>query len=135
MKKAIILICCVILVIGCNSNSVEKPDNLIDKDKMVNILYDISLLEAAKSQNINGGLSSKTAYGYIYKKYKIDSLQFVKSNKYYISNIEEYKKMFEQVKERLNKEKEKVEAEMKRKGEPIPTTTPVSTNPEVPQIR
>lgn len=137
MKKVIILVCGVLALIGCNGNSVEKPNNLIGKDKMVDILYDISLLEAIKNQNINGGLSSKAGNSYIYKKYKIDSLQFVKSNKYYAANIEEYKKMVEQVKARLTTETAKIEAEMKKKGEPIPSASPAPApvNPDVPQIQ
>lgn len=135
MRRIVILVCCVFSAIGCHNNSVEKPDNLIPKEKMVDILYDISLIEAIKNQNINGGLSSKTANEYIYKKYKIDSLQFVKSNKYYVSNIEEYKKMFEEIKTRLAKETTTAEKEMKKNGKEVPPKSPAPTNPDVPQIQ
>lgn len=137
MKKIIILVCGVLVLMGCNGNSIDKPNNLIGKEKMVDILYDISLLEAIKNQNINGGLSSKAGNEYIYKKYKIDSLQLVKSNKYYAANIEEYKKMVEEVKARLTAETTKIEAEMKKRGEPIPSASPAPTpvNPDVPQVQ
>ena len=135
MKKIIVLFCCVFLVISCNNNSVEKPNNLIGKDKMVDILYDISLLEAIKNQNINGGISTKTGNDYIYKKFKIDSIQFVKSNKYYASNIDEYKKMFEEVKARLTDKTQKIEAKLKKNGQVIPPTSPIPTNPDVPQVQ
>lgn len=132
MRKIFIVICCVFAISACNSNSVSKPDNLIDKDKMVEILYDISLLEAIKAQNINGGVSTKTSTEYIYKKYKIDSLQFVKSNKYYASHIEDYKKMIQEVKDRLTKETTKVEETMKKSGQAIPSSpapvTPVNSD-------
>src|SRR6476661_3627340 len=98
MKKIVILFCCALAILGCNSNSVEKPKNLIPKDKMIDILYDMSLLEAIKNQNINGGVTSQAANKYVYEKYKIDSVQFVTSSKYYAANIEEYKKMVEKVK-------------------------------------
>lgn len=135
MRKIIFLVCCVFSVVSCNNTIIEKPNNLIGKDKMIDILYDISLLEAIKNQNVEGGISNKVGNDYIYKKYKIDSLQFVKSNKYYASNVEEYKKMFEKIKERLTNETKKIEAEMKKKGEEIPPTSPVPTNPDTPQIR
>ena len=51
MSKKWLLFGLIIMSFGCNSNSVEKPKNLIEKDKMVAILYDISLLEAIKTQN------------------------------------------------------------------------------------
>lgn len=135
MRNIVILICCVFSVIGCNNNAIEKPNNLIGKDKMVAILYDISLIEAIKNQNINGGISSKAGTDYIYKKYKIDSLQFVKSNKYYASNIEEYKKMFEEVKDRLTKETAKIENETKKNGPVFTPTSPTPTNSDVPQVQ
>ena len=118
------------LCFGCNSSSVEKPNNLIDKDKMVDILYDISLLEAIKTQNINGGITPKMGNDFIYKKYKIDSVQFVKSNKYYASDIEGYKKMFEKVKQRLNAETLKIDGELKENVNPNSTL-----NSDTPQVQ
>ena len=120
---------------SCNNNSVEKPKNLIGKDKMVDILYDISLLEAIKTQNINGGMNSKMGNEYIYKKYKIDSVQFVKSNKYYASDIEEYKKMFEKIKERLNAETLKIDGELKKNGQVVPPNPNSTLNSDTPQVQ
>ena len=96
MKK-IIFFCVAIFAIGCNNSVIEKPSNLIEKDKMVDILYDISLLETIKNQGIKRGFTQEEINQYILKKYKIDSLQLVSSNKYYASDAEEYKKMFEKV--------------------------------------
>ncbi|MCF6129255.1 DUF4296 domain-containing protein [Flavobacterium sp. AS60] len=124
-----------VLFFGCNSNSVEKPKNLIGKDKMVDILYDISLLEAIKMQNINGGMTAKMGNDYIYKKYKIDSIQFANSNKYYASDIAEYKKMFERVKERLSAETVKVEADMKKNGQPVSPNPNSTLNSDTPQVQ
>lgn len=135
MKRIIIMACCVLLIVGCNNSAIEKPANLIEKDKMVDILYDISLLEAIKNQNINGGVTTKVGNEYIYKKYKIDSAQFAKSNKYYASDIEGYKKIYDEVKSRLTKETAKVEAEMKKNGQEVPPTTPAPMNPDVPQVQ
>jgi hypothetical protein len=89
--------------VGCNT-AVEKPKKLIERDKMIDILYDISLMEAVKSQNINGGISSQKANEFLFKKYQIDSLQWEENNKYYASDIEEYKKMYQEVKIRIEQE-------------------------------
>ena len=134
MKKGVFLIF-IVLVFGCNSSSVEKPINLIDKDKMVEILYDISLLEAIKTQNINGGISVKTGNDFIYKKYKIDSIQFAKSNKYYASDIEDYKKMFETVKEKLNAEILKNEGKLKKNGQAVPQNPNSTLSSDTPQVQ
>ena len=134
MKK-IILLGMMVLFFGCNSNSVEKPKNLIGKDKMVDILYDISLLEAIKTQNINGGITVKMGNDFIYKKYKIDSIQFAKSNKYYASDVEEYKKLFEKVKERLNKETLKMDGKLKKNGQAVPPNPNSTSNSDTPQVQ
>ena len=115
------------LMIGCNK-AVEKPNNLIEKDKMINILYDMSLLEAIKTQNVNGGISNKNANDFLYKKYKIDSVQLVQSNKYYAADIDDYKKMIQEVKRRLEEQTQKVT------GNPV-ESVPRPTNPEVPQVQ
>lgn len=133
MRKYI-LVALIILVFGCHSNTVEKPTNLIDKDKMTDILYDISLLEAVKNQNINGGITSKIANQFIYKKYKIDSIQFVKSNTYYASDIEEYKKMFEKIKARLNTEIQKNDAVLRKSGQVVLPNQNSPQNSDIPQV-
>lgn len=94
---------------------------------MIDILYDLSLLEAIKSQNINGGISNESANEYLYKKYKIDSIQLVQNNKYYAADVEEYKKMFEEVKSRLAKQTQIPGAN------PAPTNGP--PNADIPQIQ
>ncbi|MCZ8089672.1 DUF4296 domain-containing protein [Flavobacterium sp.] len=107
MKK-IFFFCVVFLAVSCNNSVIEKPSNLIEKDKMVDILYDISLLETVKSQGIKRGFTQSEINQYILKKYKIDSLQLISSNKYYASDAEEYKKMFEKVKAKLDEDDKKV---------------------------
>jgi hypothetical protein len=104
--KRYFLLSLIILVIGCTA-SIEKPKNLIEKDKMINVLYDLSLLQAIRSQNIGGGVNNKSINEYIFKKYKIDSIQLAQSNKYYASNMEEYKSIFEGVKAKLEEESKK----------------------------
>lgn len=135
MKKVLVIVCLTLSFFSCNNNAVEKPDNLIDKDKMTDILYDMSLLEAIKTQNINGGITTKTASEYIYKKYKIDSIQFAKSNKYYASDIEEYKKIFEKIKERLNNETVKIEGQVKQNSQSVPPNPTSTENSDTPQVQ
>jgi hypothetical protein len=120
---------------SCN-NTIEKPKNLIEKDKMTKILYDLSLLDAMKNQYIEGGISNQKANDYIYKKYKIDSIQFSQNNKYYASDVKNYKKMFEKVKDRLQNESNKLDTLMKKKGEKvIPKFNTNTLNSEEPQVQ
>jgi hypothetical protein len=107
MKK-IVFFCLAILAIGCNDSAIEKPSNLIEKDKMVDILYDISLLETVRNQGIKSRITQNDINQFILKKYKIDSLQLISSNKYYASDADKYKKLMEKVKEKLDLDDEKI---------------------------
>ncbi|TDD99276.1 DUF4296 domain-containing protein [Flavobacterium cellulosilyticum] len=108
MKTKIILplfVFCAILM-SCNKEIIKTPDNLIEQDKMVDIMYDLSLLSAMKIQYSSmPDTEAINSNEYIYKKYKIDSLQFVQSNIYYASDTKEYQKMILEIKTRLDKNK------------------------------
>ena len=69
-------------------------------------MYDLALLEAIKYQN-PAVLDSNQIRPkqFIYKKYKIDSLQLAQNNKYYAADYKSYKVMFESVVKRIENEK------------------------------
>ena len=122
----------VLFLASCNHNAVEKPENLIEEEVMTNILYDLSIMEAMKSQNPYAPQNqSMNPKDYIYKKYKIDSLQFATSNRYYISQIEEYKKMYEKVNERLEKEKKAADSLVLIKGNGIQSNGSTTDTPQI----
>ena len=106
MKKYFLLLTLVFLA-ACKKETVEKPENLIPRDKMKDIIYDLSLLQAIKGVNQTVLDSNQIdATTYVYKKYKVDSLQFAKSDQYYaIENVQNYKKMYEEINDRVRKEK------------------------------
>ena len=117
MKKALFLL--VVLAWGCGQSAVEKPDNLIDEATMVDILYDLSVLEAMKTRDAK--LSDNSSAGYVYKKYNIDSVQFAHSNQYYAAEIEKYRKIYEKVDARLQAEKTTADSLAKKEGRTTPT--------------
>ncbi len=116
MKKIIVpFLIGLLIFVSCNKEVSKTPDRLIEKDKMVDIMYDLSLLGAMRSQNpalLDSFKNNSNAY--IYKKHKIDSVQFAQSNIYYASDFKEYKKMFEQVKSRLEETKKQTETAVKK---------------------
>ena len=122
----------VLFLASCNHNAVEKPENLIEEEVMTNILYDLSILEAMKSQNPYAPQNqSMNPKDYIFKKYKIDSLQFATSNRYYVSRIEAYKKMYDQVNERLEKEKKAADSLVLIKGNGTQFNGSTSDTPQI----
>ncbi|TRX38497.1 DUF4296 domain-containing protein [Flavobacterium sp. ZT3R18] len=115
MKKIVFFFVLLVLFSSCDKELVKRPDNLIDKGMMIDVMYDMALLDALKYQDPNSlyanGINPKT---YVYKKYKIDSLQFVKSNAYYAADYREYKKMYDDLNGRLKKEKASVDLIIKK---------------------
>lgn len=100
-----------ILLVSCKEEVIQKPDQLVEKDVMVNVMVDLSILEAIKYQNPASLDTFKiNPRDFIYKKYKIDSLQFAKSNVYYASDYEDYKLMFEQIVQRLDAKKKSADS-------------------------
>jgi len=104
MKK-LVLVFCAVWLLSCSNNPVPKPDNLLDEEVMTNILFDIAILQAADG-SMPLRLSEKqiNSSTYIYKKYAIDSLTFYQNQRYYAADVKQYKKMYQEVLDRLDEE-------------------------------
>ena len=114
MKKILPFLIVMLILLSCKKEIIKTPDHLIDKEKMANIMYDLSLLEAIKVENPSSlDTFNINPNDYVFKKYKIDSIQFTQSNIYYAADYKEYKKMFEKIKARLDKNKSQVESLVK----------------------
>jgi hypothetical protein len=114
MKK-ICFILAIILLSACGEPTVEKPKKLIEEDTMVNIFYDLAIIDAMKSHSPEKLREAKNVKNYIYKKYAVDSLQFAQSNRYYASDIRKYKKMYKRVDDRLKRNQEIVDVRLGKK--------------------
>ena len=103
MKLTIYIVFIFFTLASCTSRTIyKKPENLIGKDKMINIWTDLYIAIGAKSIKTKKLERKKNYIPLVLEKYKIDSIQFSKSNIYYTSRIEEYEEMFEEVQKRLN---------------------------------
>ena len=75
-----------LFVFSCSKNPAPKPDNLLDEEVMVDIIYDISILQAT-----DGSMPYKlTEHNikmdqYILDKYKIDSTTYRQNQKYFVN--------------------------------------------------
>jgi hypothetical protein len=108
MKKLqrIIILC---LVFSCNNTlnqNNKPPENLISKEKMVDIIYDMTLINVAKGVNKsileNNGIIPEQ---YLFNKHSIDSILFAKSNEYYSYDLKTYQTIYDNVKIKLEKNK------------------------------
>ena len=94
-----------LFVFSCSKNPAPKPDNLLDEEVMVDIIYDISILQAT-----DGSMPYKLTEHtiemdeYIFEKYKIDSVTYRQNQRYYAADARKYKKIYKKVIERFEKE-------------------------------
>jgi hypothetical protein len=97
------------LVFSCNNTlnqNNKPPENLISKEKMVDIIYDMTLINVAKGVNKsileNNGIIPEQ---YLFNKHSIDSMLFAKSNEYYSYDLKTYQTIYDNVKIKLEKNK------------------------------
>ena len=106
MKKLIFI---VVIFFGCNKDSqkITAPENLISQEKMIDVIYEMTLISVSKGVNrrvleYNGVVPEK----YIFNKYNIDSLQFALSNEFYSNDLDKYLEIYNKVKEKLQQNKQ-----------------------------
>lgn len=118
-KKIGIILVVVFLCLGCdNVNKPDVPKNLIAKEKMSEILYDLYVINSAKS--VNRKLLEKDGFipeTYILEKYSIDSIQFKESNRYYAFDSKAYETIIAKVKARLEAQKSVYEKIQEKEAE------------------
>lgn len=102
MKNFVFIILVLFLSVSCKKELVKEPKRLIEKGKMIDIMYDLSLLEAIKYQNpLSLDSVNSDPKNFILKKYKVDSIQFAQSNIYYAADYDMYKDMYDEIGKRL----------------------------------
>lgn len=105
LRKFVILF----LLLGCAEKQVPRPENLIPKDRLVSILYDIAVLDAIdgtypKALERNG----ITVMAFVYEKYGIDSLQLAESDLYYASRPDEYEEIYKAIEDRITAQRDSI---------------------------
>ena len=107
--KNLFVILLAILLTSCGEKLLDKPEDLIPKDKMINILRDITILNSARSTSVTVLHDYKIEpTTFVFSKYGVDSLQFVTSDKYYASLPNEYEAMYVEIEKQLDNEKEQM---------------------------
>jgi len=142
MKYAFITVWVVILI-SCGEKLMDKPEDLIPKEKMINILKDMAVLNSAKAIKITVFHDNKIKpTNFIFSKYGIDSLQFVTSDRYYASLPNEYEAMYLEIEKQLDAEekevieakriKDSVELQLKLKDRPFKRAVSTNTKDSLP---
>ncbi len=112
MRNLVFIFLAFVSLVACqNVERPKKPDAFIEENRMVDILYDISIVRSLKTYNINEMRTLDVRpESYIYDKYGIDSLQLSENISYYAVDFNEYAALWERVRERIAAKQEEVEA-------------------------
>jgi len=108
--KLLFLSTCLLLISSCytthDDTRVSKPDNLIEKDKIVLILADVEVAESALRQKQNLGHeigdTREAYYHAIFTQYEVSREQFDSSMAYYKRDLETINDIYEDVLTRLS---------------------------------
>ena len=104
------------LLVSCTSNTIyKKPDNLIPREQMVDLLTDMFIARAAHNIKNKDDKQKINYMPLVYEKYKIDSLRFIDSNLYYMSRVDEYEAIYKEVEARLTAKHTTIKKANKRK--------------------
>ena len=100
MRNIIFILLILFVSIGCETSN--KPNNLIDKKQMENIIFDILILNGI---NTNSLMNEVEVIGdeFIFERYSIDSLQFYESETYYSKRPRDHYEIYSNVKKRIIK--------------------------------
>ncbi|WBU90347.1 DUF4296 domain-containing protein [Cellulophaga omnivescoria] len=129
MKKLISLLLVILAIVSCSQKAIKEPDNLIPESKMIDILYDLALITAAKNTNSNVLVENNVkTMPYIYKKYNIDSTQFADSDVYYASYPTVYEGFYKEIQRKLDTIKTQLNRKRELKADSIANSR--KKNPE-----
>ncbi|MCM8568708.1 DUF4296 domain-containing protein [Gramella jeungdoensis] len=111
-KNTVALLFLMVFSVSCQDlKKTRKPDDLIPESKMIDVLTEISILQAAR--NYNKFKLEETGIKpdqYIYEKFDIDSLQFERSSNYYAEQYTQYERIYDSVKARIQRMKTRLDS-------------------------
>jgi hypothetical protein len=139
MKNFAFIILVLFLAVSCKKELVKEPKKLIEKGKMIDIMYDLSVLDAIKYSNpLSLDSLDASPKKFIFQKYKVDSLQFAQSNMYYAADYENYKDMFDQIAKRLEVNQKKADSLLKieeKKAAKAKKNKPTEAAPKLEEVK
>ena len=112
MNKNIYIVILSLFLYSCTSNTIiKKPDDIIPKEQMVDLLTDMFIAKGGDNiKNINLQ-RSVNYFPFVFEKYQIDTVRFKESNYYYTSRIDDYDDILGKVDVRLKALKKQYEDE------------------------
>ena len=123
MKRIVLFLS--FLTVACGTQMIDPPERLIEKDKFVDILFDLTLYNGIRNHTTPVfSTQEMQIMPYLYSKYEFDSVQFFESNLYYASRGDLYLAMLDTVRARIERTEQLMDS---LRALPLPVS------PEVPE--
>lgn len=97
--KNIVFALHLLLFFGCTQERIPKPKQLLSVDQMTRFHLDLALVNASSSYQIESIIPIDSLYAF----HNIDSITFAQNNTYYASKPKVYVKIFEGVKNEIER--------------------------------
>jgi len=123
MKIALNIALIALVFAGCQDVKYpEPPENLLPKEKFVQILADAYVANASRSRSVNNRILRNKGIqldSLLYNKHQVDSLSFAESNAYYASNLDVYTEIILDVEKLLTERKARIDSVSKPVAEKV----------------
>lgn len=116
-----------IVYLGCGSGEKDAvPAHILPKEKMVEIMVEVNITEAALNLNYlnEGKIKDTKEYSDVFKRKKVSKEQYDESLKYYTEHPEEMVKMYDEVLNELSKMQAKASAPPQEDTLVMPQSSP-----------
>ncbi len=108
----------IVFLVACAEEVVKKPDKLISKKQMENIIFDMAVLNATRNVTPKALEEQHIIPDkFIFKKYNIDSVQFAQSSAYYTAKTSDFIEIYSNVHKRLEKLKDSIDDVVKAEAQ------------------
>jgi len=108
MMKLAVIFCCLTFLLACQSHTIKKPAQLIEKEKMSRVLEDVLLMESYYQSKHGIPSVYKDALdeslSEVFKKHHVSKKQFKESYVYYASQPEVFKELNTSIMDRLSRQ-------------------------------
>lgn len=106
------LIFVAIMLTSCSEKKVEVPADVLSTDKMIAVLTDVEIAEAARNQHdiVKDTIADFTTASakFIFEKHKVNATDFQRSMDWYAAHPEMLNKIYEEVVNSLSKKQSEV---------------------------
>ena len=108
---------------GCSSeedqNAPSKPEDLLEEDKMIQVMMDLQMAESYIRNNRHNidSIQPKAFYNWVWEQHGTNKETVKRSIQYYVHYPEKMEEMYLEVINRLTQQQAKLEAEMEKNND------------------